>query len=83
MTIITAKLSPWRLRFNGIEGTIEASINEDYVDGDNWVFINTSLDHYKYSEGHWPDHFIMKTQTGLYFMLLDSDRAGPEDAPMA
>jgi hypothetical protein len=33
------------------------------------IFMNTTLEHWPAAEGFWGDHFIMKTQTGLYFRL--------------
>ena len=84
MTIITAKLSPWRLSGTGIEGIIRDSISKDYEDGERYLFLNTSLTLYQYAQGFWDDHFIMKTQTGLYFMLASKDeKVRWNDTPMA
>lgn len=38
------------------------------------IFMSTKLTHWPAAEGFWGDHFIMKTQTGLYFRLNDADK---------
>jgi hypothetical protein len=73
-TIITAKLVSWRLRGTGVEGIIKESISKEYQDGESWLLMNVTFNHYKYAEGFWPDHFIIKNQTGNYFMLKDCDK---------
>lgn len=70
-----ANLVSWRLRENGgVEGIIAKSIDRDYKDGDKYLFKNTTLEHWPQAEGHWKDHFVMRTPTGTYFQLNDSDK---------
>jgi hypothetical protein len=74
-TTVSADLINWRLRENGcIEGTIYDSVDKDYYDGERLIFKNTILTHWPYAHGFWPDHFLLETQTGKYFMLKDCDR---------
>lgn len=45
------------------------SFHPEYKDGENYIFMNTSLVHYPYAAGFWGDHFVMSTNTGHHFFL--------------
>ena len=74
-TTITAYLRNWRLRGStGVQGTIDRSIEKDYKDGDEYIFMNVTLTHYAYAKGLWPDHYLVCTGTGAYFYLLATEQ---------
>lgn len=79
---ITANLNAWYLNNNIVEGTISKSIDEnEYPDDVRYMFINVvEFHHYEAQEGHWPAHYLLKTNTDRYFMCKDSEQI---DAPLA
>lgn len=73
MTII-ASLDQWHFRGTAVEGVISRSTSEQYKDGDKYIIMNVRFNHYRHAEGYWPDHWVLVSQTGDCFMLLDSQR---------
>lgn len=69
----TASLQEWFLRDEDIvQGTVALSIDRDYRDGENRIFMNVSLKHYPTIEGGWKSHYVMTTASGRHFKL-DAD----------
>lgn len=74
-TTITAELKSWRLRGPGVEGTIYNSIDPEYRDGEKFILMNLTLQHYPYAQDFWPDHWVVSTQTGKHFIMVSTEQA--------